>query len=63
MDYDLNVGRFLEDHPGYVVKIGLEGFGYEARRRDERGYGVGGRYAALTLDELAVMLAEADAGQ
>ena len=61
MDYDLNVGRFIEDHPGYIVRIGFDGFGYEAQQRDDRGHGVGERYSALTLDELAAMLAEADA--
>jgi hypothetical protein len=61
MDYDLNVGRFIEDHPGYIVKIGLDGFGYETQRRDERGHGAGERYSALTLDELAALLLEAEA--
>ncbi len=60
MDYDLNVGRFIQDHPSYVVRIGFDGFGYEAQHRDEWGHGVGECYAALTLDELAAMLAKAD---
>jgi hypothetical protein len=62
MNYDLNVGRFIEDHPDYIVRIGFDGLGYEAQHRDERGHGAGERYAALTLDELAAMLAKADAG-
>lgn len=49
MDYDLNVGRFIQDHPSYVVRIGFDGFGYEAQHRDEWGHGVGECYAALTL--------------
>lgn len=58
-EYDFNVGRWMADHPDYCLRIGLEGFGYTAQRRDEHGHGVGERYAALTLDELAVMLAKA----
>jgi hypothetical protein len=61
MDYDLNVGRFIRDHPGYILRVGFLGFGYEAQHRDERGHGVGERYSALTLDELAAMLVNADA--
>ncbi len=60
-DYDLNVGRWMADHPDYCLRIGLEGFGYIAQRRDDQGHGVGERYSALTLDELAAMLAKADA--
>ena len=61
-EYDLNVGRWKADHPDYCLRIGFEGFGYTAQRRDEHGHGVGERYSALTLDELAVMLAKADTG-
>jgi hypothetical protein len=43
------------------VRISFEGFGYQAQHRDEWGHGVGERYCALTLDELAAMLAEAGA--
>jgi hypothetical protein len=60
-DYDLNVGRFIQDHPSYILRIGFEGFGYEAQHRDEWGHGAGERYSALTLDELAARLDEADA--
>lgn len=59
-DYDLNVGHWLADHPDYCLRIGCEGFGYMAQRRDEHGRGAGERYSALTLDELAVMLAKAE---
>lgn len=61
-DYDLNVGRFLADHPDYCLRAGFEGFGYEAQKRDPNGRPAGERYTALTLDELAAMLADADAG-
>jgi hypothetical protein len=61
MDYDLNVGRFIEDHPGYIVRVGFEGIGYQAQHRNEWGHGTGERYSALTLDELAVKLAKPDA--
>ncbi len=61
MEYGLNVGRFIEDHADYIVRVGFDGFGYEAQHRDEWGHGAGERYAALTLDELAAMLAKADA--
>jgi hypothetical protein len=27
-EYDLNVGRFLADHPDYCLRAGFEGFGY-----------------------------------
>jgi hypothetical protein len=61
-DYDLNVGCWMADHPDYCLRAGFEGFGYEAQKRDLNGRPVGERYSALTLDELAVMLAKADAG-
>jgi hypothetical protein len=56
-EYDLNVGRFKADHPDYCLRAGFEGFGFEAQKRDPNGRPVGERYTALTLDELAVMLA------
>jgi hypothetical protein len=59
-DYDLDVGRFKTDHPDYCLRAGFEGFGFEAQKRDPNGRPVGERYVALTLDELAVMLADAD---
>jgi hypothetical protein len=60
-EYDVNVGRFLADHPDYCLRAGFEGFGYEAQKRDRYGHPVGERYTALTLDELAATLARADA--
>jgi hypothetical protein len=60
-EYDLNVGRWMADHPDYCLRAGFEGFGFEAQKRDPNGRPVGERCAALTLDELAVMLATADA--
>ena len=56
-DYDLNVGRFIADHPDYCLRAGSEGFGFEAQKRDLYGRPVGQRYSALTLEELAVRLA------
>jgi hypothetical protein len=61
-EYDLNVGRWIADHPGYCLRAGGEGFGFETQKRDANGRPVGERYSALTLDELAVMIAKADAG-
>jgi hypothetical protein len=61
-EYDLNVGRFMADHPDYCLRAGFEGSGFEAQKRDRHGRPVGERYTALTLDELAATLARADAG-
>jgi hypothetical protein len=55
--YGINVGRFIEDHPDWVIMAGFEGVGYSARRRDDRGRGAGISESALTLDELAARLA------
>ena len=37
-------------------------FGFEAQKRNPNGRPAGERYTALTLDELAALLANADAG-
>jgi hypothetical protein len=59
-EYGLNIGRFMADHEkDWVISAGFEGRGFEARRRDSSGRGYGTRYAALTLDELAALLADA----
>lgn len=55
-EYDLNIGRFIDDHRDYVIQAGPGGFGYQAQLRDDSGKGVGERWSALTLDELAAML-------
>lgn len=55
-EYDLNIGRFIEDHRDYVIQAGTGGFGYQAQLRDDSGKGVGERWSALTLDELATKL-------
>ncbi len=60
-EYGLNVGRFMADHPDYCLRAGLEGFGFEAQKRDRYGHPVGERHSALTLDELAATLARVDA--
>jgi len=61
-EYDLNVGRWIADHPDYCLRAGFEGLGFEAKKRGANGRPAGERYTALTLDELAVMLANADTG-
>jgi hypothetical protein len=55
-EYELNIGRFIEDHSNYVIQAGPGGFGYQAQLRDDSGKGVGERWSALTLDELAAKL-------
>lgn len=51
--YDLNIGRFIRDHPGWIVAAGFEGLGYRARRCE------GGPWvSALTLDELHELVRE-----
>ena len=58
----VNVGRWKADHPDYCLRAGFERFGFEAQKRGPNGRPVGERYSALTLDELATMLGNADAG-
>lgn len=50
--YDLDVGRFIRDHPGYRLAAGFEAAGYRARPRE----GTGPWVSALTLDELDAKL-------
>jgi hypothetical protein len=50
--YELNVGLWLEEHRDWVLQIGPDGYGYEARRRDEVGRGTGTPVFNLTLDGL-----------
>jgi hypothetical protein len=59
-EYDLNIGRFIEDHRDYVIRAGPGGFGYQVQLRDDSGKGVGERWSALTLDELAAQLEAAE---
>jgi hypothetical protein len=54
-EYGLNVGRFIHDHPAWVITAGFEGYGYAARRREG-----GKRLAALTLDELAELIRQSE---
>jgi hypothetical protein len=54
--YDLDVGRFLREHPDTTLQAGPGGSGYRAQRRDGRGRGVGVSVIALTLDELDAQL-------
>ena len=54
VEYGVNIGRFIREHPAWIVCAGFEGFGYRARRRE------GGRWvSALTLDELHALIAGA----
>jgi len=57
--YEVNIGKFIADHPGWRIQAGLEGVGYTAQRRDNGGVH-GPRVGALTLDELAARLAALD---
>lgn len=58
MTYDLNIGRFIKDHPSHVISAAPSACGYSARRKDGDGRPTGPRLTALTLDELAAMIAE-----
>jgi hypothetical protein len=54
--YGLNVGKWIKDHPEYLLLSGFKGQGFTARRRNEQGRAVGSPVAALTLDELAALV-------
>ena len=53
-EYGSNIGRFIKDHPKWVVAAGFEGVGFRARPKAGEGSWV----SAWTLDELAAKLAE-----
>lgn len=55
-DYDLNVGRFISEHPDWALSAGPGGAGYSAQRKNGHGHGAGEPVTALTLDELAARL-------
>ncbi len=55
LDYDMNVGRWIEDHPTYTLRIGFENYGYAARHRE-----TGEECSALTLDELHELVTKVD---
>ena len=57
--YRQNVGRWERDHPGWKLSAGVECVGWLARRRLQGGQVP---VSALTLDELAVKVKEADGG-
>jgi hypothetical protein len=59
-EYGLNVSRWKADHPDHVLLAGPYGTGFTARRKDRWGRGRGGPVTALTLDELAALLARQD---
>ena len=56
LEYGLNVGQWIMDHPDYVLQGGFEGVGFTARRRSDRGRTAGRPIVALTLDELAALV-------
>jgi hypothetical protein len=56
LEYGLNVGKWIKDHPEYLLQGGFEGLGFTARRRNEQGRAVGSLITALTLDELAALV-------
>ena len=55
-EYGLDVGKWIKNHPEYLLQSGFEGLGFTARRRNEQGRAVGRPVAALTLDELAALV-------
>jgi hypothetical protein len=59
-EYELNVGRFIKDFPDWTIAAGTSGTGYTAQRRDGYSHGRGQRYDALTLDDLAEQLKQAE---
>jgi hypothetical protein len=60
--YGLNIGRFMDDYgTRWVIMAGLNGDGYTAQRKNGRSHGTGEVFSALSLDELAGKLGEADA--
>jgi len=58
--YATNIGKFIEDHPGWMIFAGTGGFGYAARRRGARGRARGPAFEALRLDQLDQILARED---
>ena len=55
-EYGLDVGKWIKNHPEYLLQSGFEGLGVTAKRRNELGRAVGRPVTALTLDELAVLV-------
>jgi hypothetical protein len=56
LEYGLNVGKWIKDHPEYLLQSGFEGLGFTAKRRNEQGHAVGSPVTAMTLDELAALV-------
>jgi hypothetical protein len=56
LEYGLNVGKWIKDHPEYLLQSGFEGLGFTAKRRNEQGQAVGNPVTAMTLDELAALV-------
>ncbi len=55
-EWGLNIGGFIKAHPGHVIRGGLEGFGWTAQAKDERGRPRGVILADLSLDALAAKI-------
>jgi len=54
--WGLNIGRFIADHPDWLIRGGSSGFGWSAQRRDACGKPRGRLLEARTLDELATLI-------
>jgi hypothetical protein len=48
LEYGLNVGKWIKDHPEYLLQSGFEGLGFTAKRRNEQGHAVGSPVTAMT---------------
>ena len=59
-DYGFNAGRWIQDHPKWLVFGAPGGFGFTAFRRGTNGKPVGRVVEGRTLDELAAGCAERD---
>jgi len=53
--YGLDAGKWIKNHPEYLLQSGFEGLRSTAGRRDEQGQAVGSPVAGLTLDETVLV--------
>jgi len=51
--FGLNVGKWMQAYPDFVLQGGVDGFGFRCWRRNELGNPSGPGIEALSLDELA----------
>jgi hypothetical protein len=54
--WGLNVGKFVDAHPDWLIRGGTSGFGWTAQRRDASGRPRGPALRARTLDELDALI-------